>query len=145
MCVLPDPCFCPVAFRKSLCARSPAADMAFHWLQCRIPSVVCSIHLQTSQSPIVQFGMSIRERFWTIGKFFDLKETSLDCGTVSFHCIEVAPSSRDVTMWSPKSGWIFIRKNYKKKSYERFDFIVCKAGDDFWMLSTLGKEGTRLC
>ncbi|CAL5426031.1 unnamed protein product [Camellia sinensis] len=28
MWVLPDPCFCPVAFRKSLCARSPAADMA---------------------------------------------------------------------------------------------------------------------
>ncbi|GMP90879.1 hypothetical protein CsSME_00041817 [Camellia sinensis var. sinensis] len=54
-------------------------------------------------------------------------------GTVSFHCIEVAPSSRDVTMWSPKSGWIFIRKNYKKKSYERFDFIVVLNESVWWI------------
>ncbi|GMP87765.1 hypothetical protein CsSME_00040007 [Camellia sinensis var. sinensis] len=61
-------------------------------------------------------------------------------GTVSFPCIEVAPSSRDVTMWSPKSGWIFIRKNYKKKSFDRHGGHKVVLNECVWWIQEIRVE-----
>ncbi|KAF5931321.1 hypothetical protein HYC85_032194 [Camellia sinensis] len=105
MWVLPDPCFCPVAFRKPLCARSPAADMA-----CSRSFIGFNVEFQVLFVPSIfkLLNRLLSSSEFRLGKDFGLLASFL----ISRKRVSIAVHSWYCFIPVYRSGTLIERRNY---------------------------------